>query len=99
MRSPTSKVHPPRPPDRTVARARAADAGTARGPGLAVAAVVAAIVFAIGHSLFPVRPRQEPTPPVAGADAGVPTAMGTAGAPAATPPPPVAEAGTAAAKS
>jgi hypothetical protein len=43
--------------------ARAADAGIARGPGLAVAGVTAAIVFMIGQQLFPVRPRQEPPPP------------------------------------
>ena len=43
--------------------ARAADAGIARGPGLAVAGVTAAIVFAIGQQLFPVRSRQEPPAP------------------------------------
>ena len=44
-------------------RARATDAGIARGPGLVVAGVTAAIVFVIGWQLFPVRPRTTPTPP------------------------------------
>lgn len=43
--------------------ARATDAGIARGPGLAVAGVTAAIVFLIGQQLFPVRSRQEPPAP------------------------------------
>src|SRR5262252_8434247 len=58
-----------RPSGRTAIRARGArgtDAGIARGPGLLVAGVTAAIVFAIGHQLFPIKPRLvvPPPPPV-----------------------------------
>src|SRR5689334_17696151 len=45
--------------------ARQRDAGIARGPGLLVAAVTAAIVFVIGQQLFPVKPKQPPAPPPA----------------------------------
>ena len=74
--------------DQTATRARQRDAGIARGPGLLVAAVTAAIVFAIGLQVFPVKPKQPPAPPPAPA----PVAQ--------TPPPaPVADAATAVATS
>jgi hypothetical protein len=65
------KLPPSRRPE-AIRPGRRPDAGIARGPGIAVAGVVAAIVFAIGQQLFPIRPRQEPAPP----------------APLPTPPPP-----------
>ncbi|HEY7376395.1 MAG TPA: hypothetical protein VIF57_29820 [Polyangia bacterium] len=43
-------------------RMRATDAGMARGPGIVVALVTAAIVFVIGQRLFPVKSRQAPPP-------------------------------------
>jgi len=63
MSRPSDKWRQPSVSDQPPAPARAADAGIARGPGLAVAGVTAAVVFAIGQQLFPVRPRQEPPPP------------------------------------
>ena len=80
--------------DQTATRARQRDAGIARGPGLLVAAVTAAIVFAIGQQLFPVKPKQPPAPPPAPA----PVAQTPPPAPVADATPPAAEAGTAAAK-
>jgi len=80
--------------DQTTTRARQRDAGIARGPGLLVAAVTAAIVFAIGQQLFPVKPKQPPAPPPAPA----PVAQTPPPAPVADATPPAAEAGTAAAK-
>jgi len=44
--------------------ARRPDAGIARGPGLAVAGITAAIVFVIGLQIFPTR-HSQPTPPPA----------------------------------
>jgi hypothetical protein len=72
---------PPEPSGRTATCARTTDAGIARGPGLAVAGVTAAIVFVIGQQLFPIRPRQ-PTPPapIATADAQAPTTAAPADA-------------------
>jgi len=71
-------------------RERQTDAGIARGPGLAVAGVTAAIVFVIGQQLFPVKPKQQPAPPPA-----TPTAAETPPAP--PPPPPITPAVDAAA--
>jgi len=62
MSLPTGKVHPRRSSRREDERARRSDTGIARGPGLLVAAVTAAIVFAIGQHLFPVKPRHVVTP-------------------------------------
>jgi hypothetical protein len=63
MSRPSDKLRQPTVSDQPPVRARVADAGIARGPGLAVAGVTAAVVFVIGQQLFPVRPRQEPPPP------------------------------------
>src|SRR5215471_12917385 len=60
---------------------RLSDAGIARGPGLLVAFVTAAIVFGIGYQLFPVRPKQVPPAPPAAPVTQQPT------------PPPVVDAG------
>ena len=71
MSGPTGKLPP---------HARRSDAGIARGPGLAVAAVTAAIVFVIGLEIFPTRrppPAPPPAPPIVQ-----------------TPPPPVVDTGT-----
>jgi hypothetical protein len=43
---------------------RRTDAGIARGPGIAVAAVTAALVFVIGLQIFPARKAQPPAPPI-----------------------------------
>src|SRR6266542_2349679 len=102
MIGPGGKLQRSRPPGLAPTRARRADAGIARAPGLVVAGVTAAIVAAIGLHFFPVRPRQPPATaaPVPGAvvDAQAPVATGPAGADAAAQPPAVAEAGTVAAK-
>ena len=95
MSRPSGKLHRHAPSRTVAARPRRSDAGIARGPGLLVAAVTAAIVFVIGQQLFPLKPRQVP-PPVATADAGagVATASPAEAGAAATPPAP--EAGAAA---
>ena len=60
------KLHEARPGGRASAPARRSDSGIARAPGLVVASITAAVVFMIGHHLFPIRPRQASTPePVA----------------------------------
>jgi hypothetical protein len=93
------KMNPRRTPRRASTGARQTDAGIARGAGLAVAGVTAAIVFVIGQQLFPVKPKQQPAPPPA-----APTVAETPPAPPPTPaadaaaPPPSIEAGVAAAK-
>jgi hypothetical protein len=90
-----------RPDGRVPERARRVDAGIARGGGLAVAALSASIVIAIGLAIFPVRPKQQPpqappmtapTPPAPPSTAVVADAAAVAAAPG-------AEAGTAAPKS
>lgn len=97
------KMDPRRTPRRASTRARQTDAGIARGPGLAVAGVTAAIVFVIGQQLFPVKPKQPPAPPAAPTvaetppAAPLPPAMPAADA-AAVVAPPALEAGAAAAK-
>src|SRR5690349_13843192 len=85
----------PQPPGSASGRARATDAGIARGPGIVVAVVTAAIVFVIGQQLFPVKSRQAPpaptvavnpppvTPPPALVDAATQAATGAAEAGAA----------------
>src|SRR4051812_14845596 len=64
MSRPEGKTQRSRPPGATTAPRRQTDAGIARGPGLVVVAVTAAIVFGIGQQLFPVKPKQ-PAPPAA----------------------------------
>src|SRR4051812_7942016 len=94
MSRPLGNLHRPQQSDaarmHARMRARNADAGIARGPGLVVAGVTAAIVFVIGQQLFPIKPRPAPTPPVAtaGADAAASVAVAATvdGAAAATPP-------------
>jgi hypothetical protein len=63
MSLPQGQPHQDRPCDPAGTRARRTDAGIARGPGILVAAVTAVIVFVIGQQLFPVKPRQPPSPP------------------------------------
>ena len=98
------KIDPRRTPRRASTRARQTDAGIARGPGLAVAGVTAAIVFVIGQQLFPVKPKQPPAPPAAPTVAEtppatpLPPAMPAADAAAAVAVPPATEAGATAAK-
>src|SRR4051794_13605564 len=58
------KVHQVSSSDDLGRCARQADAGVARGPGLLVAGVTAAIVFAVGQHLFPIKQR-EPARPTA----------------------------------
>lgn len=85
--------------DQTATRARQRDAGVARGPGLLVAAVTAAIVFVIGQQLFPVKPKQPPAPPPAPvAPTPPPAPAPVADAATAVVTPPAAEAGTASTK-
>lgn len=98
------KIDPRRTPRRASTRTRQTDAGIARGPGLAVVGVTAAIVFAIGQQLFPVKPKQPPAPPAVPTAAQTPPAapvpppMPAADAAAAVAAPPAVEAGAAAAK-
>jgi hypothetical protein len=97
MTGPTQRCDRSRPDGRLPARARKTDAGIARGAGLAVAGLTAAIVIGIGLALFPVR-RQEPqpAPPVAApTPPAPPPSVADAAAVAATP---SAEAGSAAPK-
>ena len=84
--------------DQTATRARQRDAGIARGPGLLVAAVTAAIVFAIGLQVFPVKPKQPPAPPPAPVAPTPPPAPAPVADAAAADAAPTADAGTAAAK-
>src|SRR4051812_8980843 len=65
MSRPEGKTQRSRPPGATTAPRRQTDGGIARGPGLLVVAVTAAIVFGIGQHLFPVKPRQPAPPPAA----------------------------------
>ena len=76
---------------------RQTDAGIARAPGLAVAAVTAGIVFLIGQQLFPVKPRQPALPPPPPAIAETPPAA-VADAAAVVAVPPAIEASAVAAK-
>src|SRR6478735_4763675 len=92
MSRPSDKLRQPTVSDQPAVRARAADAGIARGPGLAVAGVTAAVVFVIGQQLFPVRPKQPPAPPPA-----TPTAAETPPTPPPPPPTPTPAADAAAA--
>jgi hypothetical protein len=62
MSRPDDKTQRSRPPGATGAPRRPPDAGIARGPGLLVVAVTAAIVFGIGQQLFPVKPKQPAAP-------------------------------------
>ena len=99
MSRPSDKLRQPPRSDQPPVRTRAADAGIARGPGMAVAGVTAAVVFVIGQQLFPVRPRQEPPPPapvVATPPPVVAPPAVDAAVAAATPP--ASDAGTAATK-
>ena len=77
MSRPSGKVHPRPSSCWPEGCTRRSDAGIARGPGLLVAAVTAAVVFAIGHHLFPIRPRPAPiaTPIAGSADAGAVVAV------------------------
>jgi hypothetical protein len=97
MSRPLGKLHLSTRSDTATTRARSPDAGIARGPGLVAAGVTAAIVFVIGHQLFPIKPRPAPTPPpIATADAGAPGAMAAAVDATAAVTPPAADAGAAA---
>src|SRR5689334_7023794 len=49
--------------DRPSDRLRGSDTGLARGPGIVVTVVTAAIVFVIGQRLFPIPARQSPPQP------------------------------------
>jgi hypothetical protein len=84
------KLHPTRRPD----------AGIARGPGLAVAAVTAAVVFVIGLEVFPSRLHQPLAPPLAPPVVTPPPPAPTpvADAAAATATPPALDAGAVAVK-
>jgi len=107
MSRPSDKLHRRGTSDRGSRTSRHEEAGIARGPGLLVAAVTAAIVFVIGQQLIPVKPKQvqppvtpppttapeTPPPPPPAADAApASAAAGDAGAGAA----PIADAGKAA---
>jgi len=75
----------PWPERPTSTRTRGTDSGIARAPGLAVAAVSAAIVVAIGMALFPVHKKASPEPeaPPAVAPTPPPSSMAVADAAAA----------------
>src|SRR6476659_1107593 len=79
----------PGPTGPSPSRARVTDAGIARGAGLAVAAVSAAIVVAIGMALFPVHKKAptEPVAPTAVAPTPPPSSMAVADAAAVAPTP------------
>src|SRR6187402_1245472 len=63
MSRPSGNWHPRGPSGSEAARARRTESGIARGPGLLVAAVTAAIVFVIGMQVWPVKPKQVEPPP------------------------------------
>ena len=65
MSLPQGQPHQDQPCDPALTRARQTDAGIARGPGIFVTALTAAIVFVIGQQLFPVKPKQPPSAPPA----------------------------------
>ena len=64
MSRPSGNLHPRGPSGHEAKGApRRTESGIARGPGLLVAAVTAAIVFVIGMQVWPVKPKQVEQPP------------------------------------
>ena len=87
MSRPSDKLHRRATSGRASRPRRHPDSGIARGPGLLVAAVTAAIVFVIGQQLFPVKPKQAQPP-------ATPPPTTTPETPPPPPPVPAADAAT-----